>query len=1020
MGALTGNTISSSYLGLLKTSDNAILNTSLRLIEDGGGTDASIKLSTTQLGLSDGTTTVPSLTFSSDPDTGLYYTTNKINATIGGNTYFELGTSSLKLSAYGSGSITGTVTQRLGVTSSGQVVEIPIGAGAVDGSGTAGRLAKWSDSDTITNSGISDSSNALAITINGNEEVGIGVSPLSVLHIGKPSGNTNLRIESGTASSVTGTSTITMISRNASSGTSPSIKIESIFEDSNDSALAFHTTDAGTTAEKMRLDSSGRFGIGLTPTTSPLEIKSNSVSSQGSGLSIIANGSSDAIIKMGERATNGARFHLFDGGVEKIAFYTDGTDNHISAGNVGIGTSSPVTTLTLGTGTTGMSFISSDTSFNSGKIAVIKQSEVGSGNGHLLFETYEGGSGGGERMRLDSSGDLTMKGGRIIVRESDDGNDAVKITRDADEGYVQLFSSGSQTVELRGNGASYFNGGNVGIGESSPTVRLQVSKGAIHEQLRVHRDVNGDNTTMGSILLAGDDSDGNITDYARIHALSESDNAGSEDGALVFSTLLNSSLNQRMKIDSTGKIIFNDDVNIQGTTFSAGFLRFNSSGKVRLSANNNLSLGYAETLNITNTGKVLVNVTSNQTDSKLTVRQNGSSFEFGHINQTSGYYGTLGAMSSSGAPFIAFSADNSSANTFTTRGKKGFVIHQDTGLNGDLYFSAVTDANTADQSLTTRMQLNADGELRLRTYGSGTHTGTATKFLAVDSSGNVIEEATSTIDGSGTAGKIVKWSDADSITDSIMTESTNTIQILSDGTGTNGAILELKHANNNSNDICATINMTNNTGGYAAIEGGTTGANNTGYIAFKTDDAGSQSEAMRITGNNYIGMGESDPDRPLHVKNSSDTPILVQSTDDTTGILFKDDTSSNALYYRGNGDYFYTTSELSIGSSSSPSNTLVLSRSSSGQAEHGLRLEFTDTDGPTSTNSSVLVGSYGLKFKNHNSSRNFIFDSGNVGIGTSSPNSLLTLESASSPTLRLKDTTNNCEHFYMHKIVMLT
>ena len=69
MGALTGNTISSSYLGLLKTSDNAILNSTLRLIEDGGGTDASIKLSTTQLGLADGTTTVPSLTFSSDSDT---------------------------------------------------------------------------------------------------------------------------------------------------------------------------------------------------------------------------------------------------------------------------------------------------------------------------------------------------------------------------------------------------------------------------------------------------------------------------------------------------------------------------------------------------------------------------------------------------------------------------------------------------------------------------------------------------------------------------------------------------------------------------------------------------------------------------------------------------------------------------------------------------------------------------------------------------------------------------------------
>ena len=91
-------------------------------------------------------------------------------------------------------------------------------------------------------------------------------------------------------------------------------------------------------------------------------------------------------------------------------------------------------------------------------------------NENMLFAT----GGNTERMRIDSSGDLIMKGGRIIVRESDNGNDAVKITRDADEGYVQLFSSGTQTIEIRGNGNSYFNGGSVGIGTSSPTELLEV------------------------------------------------------------------------------------------------------------------------------------------------------------------------------------------------------------------------------------------------------------------------------------------------------------------------------------------------------------------------------------------------------------------------------------------------------------------------------------------------------------------------------------------------------------------
>ena len=79
-------------------------------------------------------------------------------------------------------------------------------------------------------------------------------------------------------------------------------------------------------------------------------------------------------------------------------------------------------------------------------------------------------------------------------------------------------------------------------------------------------------------------------------------------------------------------------------------------------------------------------------------------------------------------------------------------------------------------------------------------------------------------------------------------------KITSDGSAAAGAYLELKHANNNTNDVCATINLTNNTGGYAAIEGGTLGANNSGYIAFKTDNAGVSAEKMRITSDGNVSL----------------------------------------------------------------------------------------------------------------------------------------------------------------------
>ena len=89
---------------------------------------------------------------------------DNIQLGVGGSTQFTFAqTTGVRLHQYGSGSITGTVTQRLGVTSTGQVVEIPIGAGALDGSGTAGKIAKFTDSDTLGDSLISESGSTISI-----------------------------------------------------------------------------------------------------------------------------------------------------------------------------------------------------------------------------------------------------------------------------------------------------------------------------------------------------------------------------------------------------------------------------------------------------------------------------------------------------------------------------------------------------------------------------------------------------------------------------------------------------------------------------------------------------------------------------------------------------------------------------------------------------------------------------------------------------------------------------------------
>jgi hypothetical protein len=61
-------------------------------------------------------------------------------------------------------------------------------------------------------------------------------------------------------------------------------------------------------------------------------------------------------------------------------------------------------------------------------------------------------------------------GAELRVRETDSSNDAVRIASDVNEGFVQLYEDGVQTVQIRGTGSSFFNGGNVGIGTNSPNL----------------------------------------------------------------------------------------------------------------------------------------------------------------------------------------------------------------------------------------------------------------------------------------------------------------------------------------------------------------------------------------------------------------------------------------------------------------------------------------------------------------------------------------------------------------------
>ena len=119
----------------------------------------------------------------------------------------------------------------------------------------------------------------------------------------------------------------------------------------------------------------------------------------------------------------------------------------------------------------------------------------------------------------------------------------------------------------------------------------------------------------------------------------------------------------------------------------------------------------SEAMRIDSSGIVRVGAIGLQTSSKFAARANGNNIEFGHVNNTGGFYGTIGARYNSGMPYIAFSADDSgnTSNQFTTRGTKGNVITNET--DGSLSFLQVTTANAADQTPAERMRIDSSGNL---------------------------------------------------------------------------------------------------------------------------------------------------------------------------------------------------------------------------------------------------------------------------------------------------------------------
>lgn len=250
-------------------------------------------------------------------------------------------------------------------------------------------------------------------------------------------------------------------------------------------SLAWQRTGTGVTAKKWGFDSdnaatyllnltdnnrpitilnSGRIGFGpLTPSGS---LHVTTKDSGGADVFIVAQNTTSNRI-------SGYKILDESGSIQGLWRY----DNGGNYASLSVGTAAAPTTISLGESSTGISFTSTATSFNSGKVATIRGEVTGTGHGNLAFDTFKGGSGGGERMVIMSGGNVGINETNPshlleVVGTSADQTAVVKITRthasasnntytfevDSSSHTSNMTSGGAMAVDVNGGRALTVNG----------------------------------------------------------------------------------------------------------------------------------------------------------------------------------------------------------------------------------------------------------------------------------------------------------------------------------------------------------------------------------------------------------------------------------------------------------------------------------------------------------------------------------------------------------------------------------